>query len=130
MAVGRLSGLVTIRPVRMAIVLSPQLVRRGAAARDLRGPRSFEEFESRLRQHLRRLDASGVNYRPIEGPTPGQSRVWVRESPSARARQLRKLLAWTHRPTSWPMTPVASAATGAWSTGSKLVPMISTSMAI
>jgi hexosaminidase len=51
---------------------------RGAAARDLSGPRSFEEFESRLRQHLRRFDAIGVNYRPLEGPTPGQSRVWVR----------------------------------------------------
>jgi len=50
---------------------------RGAAARDLSGPRSFEEFESRLRQHLRRLDAIGVNYRPLEGPTPGQSRVWA-----------------------------------------------------
>lgn len=32
----------------------------------------FEEFLGRLRIHLDRLDASGVNYRPIEGPLPGQ----------------------------------------------------------
>ncbi|MGO9964231.1 MAG: beta-N-acetylhexosaminidase [Acidimicrobiales bacterium] len=51
----------------------------GAAARDPHGPRSFEEFEIRLRRHLSRLDAIGVNYRPLEGPTPGQSRVWERE---------------------------------------------------
>ena len=50
---------------------------RGAATRDLEGQRSFAEFESRLRQHLRRLDAIGVNYRPLEGPTPGQARVWM-----------------------------------------------------
>jgi len=56
-----------------------EMVWSGPAARDPHGPRSFEEFESRLRQHLRRLDAIGVNYRPLEGPTPGQSRVWVRE---------------------------------------------------
>ena len=53
-----------------------EVVWSGPAARDLGGPRSFEEFESRLRRHLRRLDAIGVNYRPLEGPTPGQSRVW------------------------------------------------------
>ena len=53
-----------------------EVVWSGPAARDPGGPRSFEEFESRLRHHLRRLDAIGVNYRPLEGPTPGQSRVW------------------------------------------------------
>ena len=52
---------------------------RGAAARDPGGPRSFADFESRLRHHLRRLDSIGVNFRPLEGPTPGQSRVWSRE---------------------------------------------------
>lgn len=31
-----------------------------------------EEFETRLRGHLARLDASGVNYRPLEGPRPWQ----------------------------------------------------------
>jgi hexosaminidase len=39
-------------------------------------PRSFVEFEPRLRRHLKRLAALGANYRPLEGPTPGQSRVW------------------------------------------------------
>ncbi|MGO9196694.1 MAG: beta-N-acetylhexosaminidase [Acidimicrobiales bacterium] len=39
-------------------------------------PRSFAEFEPRLSHHLRRLEALGVNYRPLEGPTPGQARVW------------------------------------------------------
>jgi hexosaminidase len=43
-----------------------------------RGParHSFADFEERLRRHLRRLDAIGVNYRPLEGPSPGQARVW------------------------------------------------------
>ncbi|MGA2210029.1 MAG: beta-N-acetylhexosaminidase [Acidimicrobiales bacterium] len=53
-----------------------EVVWRGAAARSGAGGRSFAEFEDRLRQHLRRLDAIGVNYRPLEGPTPGQARVW------------------------------------------------------
>jgi hexosaminidase len=39
-------------------------------------PRSYAEFEPRLRRHLNRLAALGANYRPLEGPTPGQSRVW------------------------------------------------------
>jgi hexosaminidase len=56
-----------------------ELVWRGAASRDPGRTRSFEEFESRLRHHLRRLDTIGVNYRPLEGPTPGQSRVWLQE---------------------------------------------------
>jgi hexosaminidase len=52
---------------------------RGAAARDPAGPRSFDEFEGRLAEHLRRLEAIGVNYRPLDGPTPGQSRIWSPE---------------------------------------------------
>ena len=52
---------------------------RGAAARDRRNTRSFQEFENRLRQHLVRFDGIGVNYRPLEGPTLGQSRVWPRQ---------------------------------------------------
>jgi hexosaminidase len=39
--------------------------------------RSWEEFEPRLVDHLDRLDAMGVNYRPLAGPTPGQARNWV-----------------------------------------------------
>ncbi len=38
--------------------------------------RQWEEFESRLVPHLARLHALGVNYRPLDGPTPGQSRIW------------------------------------------------------
>lgn len=34
--------------------------------------RSWAEFEPRLRAHLERLDALGVNYRPLEGPHPWQ----------------------------------------------------------
>jgi hexosaminidase len=56
-----------------------EVVWRGPAAGDPVGSRSFEEFEKRLRRHLGRLDAVGVNYRPLEGPTPGQSRIWSRE---------------------------------------------------
>jgi hypothetical protein len=44
---------------------------------DPKGTRPFEEYQSRVHQHLRRLDAIGANYRPVEGPTPGQSRVWL-----------------------------------------------------
>jgi hexosaminidase len=34
-------------------------------------PKSYEEFESRLRQHLGRLTAKGVNFRPLDGPHHG-----------------------------------------------------------
>jgi hexosaminidase len=36
------------------------------------GPRDVPEFLSRLPEHLRRLDAYGVEYRPLEGPNPWQ----------------------------------------------------------
>lgn len=49
---------------------------RDGAPRDGDGSRSFAEFEERLGRHLGRLDALGVNYRPLDGPTPGQSRIW------------------------------------------------------
>ena len=39
--------------------------------------RSWAEFEPRLRRHTARLDALGVNYRPLDGPTPGQARTWL-----------------------------------------------------
>jgi hexosaminidase len=54
-----------------------EVVWSGPAVRDTTGLRTFSEFEARLRRHLRRLDALGVNYRPLDGPTPGQSRTWV-----------------------------------------------------
>jgi hexosaminidase len=34
-------------------------------------PKSYGEFEARLRQHLGRLAAMGVNFRPLEGPRHG-----------------------------------------------------------
>jgi hexosaminidase len=40
-------------------------------------PREWTEFEPRLARHLERLDALGVNYRPLDGPTPGQARIWA-----------------------------------------------------
>ncbi len=39
-------------------------------------PKSYEEFKRRLARHLDRLEALGVNYRPLDGPTPGQARSW------------------------------------------------------
>ncbi len=38
--------------------------------------RHWDEFEPRLRHHMARLDALGINYRPLDGPTPGQARTW------------------------------------------------------
>ncbi|HLN04675.1 MAG TPA: beta-N-acetylhexosaminidase [Acidimicrobiales bacterium] len=38
--------------------------------------RDWEEFQLRLTAHLSRLDALGVNYRPLEGPNPGQAATW------------------------------------------------------
>ncbi len=40
------------------------------------GVAAYEAFEPRLARHLRRLAALDVNYRPLDGPTPGQSRKW------------------------------------------------------
>jgi hexosaminidase len=37
----------------------------------------FSQFEGRLAEHLPWLDALGVNYRPLTGPTPGQARHWT-----------------------------------------------------
>jgi len=42
------------------------------------GPRSYDEFLPRLRDHhLPRLDALGVEYRPLDGPHPWQTRPGV-----------------------------------------------------
>jgi hexosaminidase len=40
-------------------------------------PKSYDEFVPRLARHLQRLAALGVNYRPLEGPTPAQARGWL-----------------------------------------------------
>ena len=39
--------------------------------------RRWDDFTLRLEQHTARLDALGVNYRPLSGPTPGQARTWA-----------------------------------------------------
>lgn len=36
------------------------------------GSGEFEEFSTRLAEHLRRLDAGDINYRPLDGPRPEQ----------------------------------------------------------
>lgn len=41
------------------------------------GPRDYAEFEPRLREHLHRLDAIGVEYRPLDGPLPWHTRPGV-----------------------------------------------------
>ncbi len=41
------------------------------------GERDYAEFEPRLRRHLERLDAAGVEYRPLDGPRPWQTRPGV-----------------------------------------------------
>jgi hexosaminidase len=46
------------------------------------GPRDWQEFVPRLSGHLRRLDALGVNYRPLEGPRP-----WQRGGDGVRKRR-------------------------------------------
>ncbi|WP_408639101.1 beta-N-acetylhexosaminidase [Nocardiopsis endophytica] len=43
--------------------------------------RSFEEFLPRLEAHLERLDAVGVEYRPLDGPHPWQRRPGVQGRP-------------------------------------------------
>ncbi|WP_220700638.1 beta-N-acetylhexosaminidase [Mycetocola tolaasinivorans] len=45
------------------------------------------EFEGRLREHLARLDALGVEYRPESGPLPWQQRPDVPGRPSTRAER-------------------------------------------
>ena len=44
-------------------------------------PRPFDDFARRLEVHLRRLAASGVAYRPLDGPTPDQRRPGVPGKP-------------------------------------------------
>ena len=41
------------------------------------GDRDFGEFEPRLRTHLDRLGAAGVEYRPLDGPRPWHTRPGV-----------------------------------------------------
>jgi len=45
-----------------------------AFAEALWGRRTYDDFRGRLDDHLRRLDALGVNYRPMTGPRPWDAR--------------------------------------------------------
>jgi hexosaminidase len=59
-------------------------------------PSTYDSFLDRLRSHLERLDAIGVEYRPLDGPHPWQSRPdapgWPRER-ADRDAELAKLTA-------------------------------------
>lgn len=46
--------------------------------------RPFDDFGTRLPVHLRRLQESGVRYRPLDGPTPDQRRPGVPGKPLTR----------------------------------------------
>lgn len=48
------------------------------------GERDFDDFRVRLRAHLARLDALGVEYRREDGPLPWQSRPGVPGKPATR----------------------------------------------
>ncbi|MEV3875005.1 beta-N-acetylhexosaminidase [Streptomyces sp. NPDC049906] len=56
------------------------------------GPRDYAEFEPRLLAHLERLDALGVEYRPMAGPHPWQQRPDARGWPRSRAEMLADVL--------------------------------------
>lgn len=55
------------------------------------GARDFGDFTARLEAHLPRLDALGVNYRPMSGPRPGDGRPDAPGHPRARADRLAEL---------------------------------------
>ncbi|WP_250009370.1 beta-N-acetylhexosaminidase [Actinoplanes sp. M2I2] len=59
--------------------------------------RSYESFEARLPGHLARLDALGVDYRPLTGPRPWDARPDAPGNPRDRADRLAELAAMTAR---------------------------------
>ncbi|MEV5328029.1 beta-N-acetylhexosaminidase [Nonomuraea sp. N2-4H] len=59
--------------------------------------RDLPGFLRRLEEHLRRLDAIGVEYRRAEGPLPWQTRPGVPGRPESPERWQAKLDAWTSR---------------------------------
>lgn len=69
-----------------------------AFAETVWGPpgRDFAEFSARLAHHLERLDALGVNYRPVTGPRPWDSRPDAPGNPRTlddRLAELREMTA-------------------------------------
>jgi hexosaminidase len=59
--------------------------------------RSYESFEARLPGHLARLDALGVNYRPLTGPRPWDGRPDAPGHPRSRSERLAELREMTSR---------------------------------
>ena len=47
------------------------------------GERRFPEFADRLTEHLKRLDAVGVEYRHLSGPEPWQMRPGIPGRPTS-----------------------------------------------
>lgn len=55
------------------------------------GERCFAEFAPRLEQHLRRLDAVGVEYRHASGPLPWQTRPGIAGKPVTREQRAARI---------------------------------------
>lgn len=55
------------------------------------GPVGYDSFRSRLDEHLTRLDALGVNYRPMSGPRPQDARPGAPGNPRSHADRLAEL---------------------------------------
>jgi hexosaminidase len=53
--------------------------------------RDFDDFSARLEPHLARLDALGVNYRPLSGPRPWDARPDAPGNPRTLADRLAQL---------------------------------------
>lgn len=60
-------------PRRMEYMLYPRASAHAEVAWSAPEGRSWEEFQPRLAEHLQRLDALGINYRPEAGPYPWQA---------------------------------------------------------
>ncbi|WP_091231043.1 family 20 glycosylhydrolase [Microbacterium sp. 3J1] len=69
---------------RLDFALFPRLAAIAERLWDGGEPGPFEDFGRRLPTHLRRLAASGVRYRPLDGPTPSQRRPGVPGKPMTR----------------------------------------------
>ncbi|GAA2497833.1 beta-N-acetylhexosaminidase [Winogradskya humida] len=59
------------------------------------GPVTFEDFSTRLDPHLTRLDALGVNYRPLTGPRPWDARPDAPGNPRTLPDRLTELAEMT-----------------------------------
>ncbi|MGK5677813.1 beta-N-acetylhexosaminidase [Actinoplanes sp. URMC 104] len=59
--------------------------------------RSYASFEARLGDHLERLDALGVNYRPLTGPRPWDARPDAPGNPRSLPDRLAELREMTKR---------------------------------